>query len=49
MAIEEQEASYIIGGIDKNAQDALYLIGYAIGILARLAVKVYLAIKGLFY
>lgn len=30
-----QEASVIIGGVDKKAQDALYTIGYIIGVVVK--------------
>lgn len=30
-----REASLIWGGVDKKAQDALYTIGYVIGVIAR--------------
>jgi hypothetical protein len=33
--LETQEAALVWGGIDKKAQDALYTIGYVIGIIAR--------------
>ncbi|MBO4842031.1 MAG: hypothetical protein J5478_01475 [Bacteroidales bacterium] len=33
--LEIQEAALVWGGVDKKAQDALYTIGYVIGILAR--------------
>ena len=33
--LETQEAALVWGGVDKKAQDALYTIGYVIGILAR--------------
>ena len=34
-AIELNEAALIWGGVDKKAQDALYTIGYIIGVIAR--------------
>ena len=33
--LENQEAALVRGGVDKKAQDALYTIGYVIGIIAR--------------
>lgn len=33
--LENQEAAIVWGGVDKKAQDALYTIGYVIGIIAR--------------
>lgn len=34
-AMDIQEAALVWGGVDKKAQDALYTIGYVIGIIAR--------------
>lgn len=33
--LEMQEAALVWGGVDKKAQDALYTIGYVIGVIAR--------------
>ena len=33
--LENQEAALVWGGVDKKAQDALYTIGYVIGLIAR--------------
>ena len=33
--ITDSEAALVWGGIDKKAQDALYTIGYVLGIVAR--------------
>ena len=33
ISINDQECCRIVGGADKNAQSALYYIGYAIGFL----------------
>ncbi len=33
--LEIQEAALVWGGVDKKAQDALYTIGYVIGIIVR--------------
>ena len=33
--LETNEAALVWGGVDKKAQDALYTIGYVIGIIAR--------------
>ena len=30
-----QESAFIFGGVDKKAQDALYTIGYVIGLIIR--------------
>lgn len=39
VTLDECEAAAVRGGIDKGAQDALYLIGYAVGVVCRLFVK----------
>lgn len=33
--LDEQEAAFIFGGVDKKAQDALYTIGFVIGLIVR--------------
>lgn len=33
--LDEQEAALVFGGLDKKAQDALYTIGYVIGLIIR--------------
>lgn len=33
--LEADEASFAMGGADKKAQDALYTIGYVIGIVVK--------------
>lgn len=35
VALSEQEAAMVLGGVDKRAQDALYTIGYIIGVVVR--------------
>lgn len=35
-----QEAAFVLGGVDKRAQDALYTIGYVVGIVVRLFTKI---------
>lgn len=39
--IHEREAIYVIGGIDKEAQNVLYLIGYAIGVICKFISKIF--------
>ena len=34
------EAAVILGGIDKRAQDALYTIGYIVGVIVRLETRI---------
>ena len=33
--LENNEAALVWGGVDKKAQDALYKIGYVLGVIAR--------------
>ena len=33
--VEIQEAALVWGGVDKKAQDALYTIGYILGLIGR--------------
>lgn len=33
--VEMNEAALVWGGVDKKAQDALYTIGYILGVVAR--------------
>jgi len=40
--LEINEAALVWGGIDKKAQDALYTIGYVIGLLARFIGAIFL-------
>jgi len=40
--LEMQEAALILGGVDKKAQDALYTIGYVIGVIARFIGAIFL-------
>jgi len=35
-SIEATEAALVLGGVDKRAQDALYTIGYILGVIVRL-------------
>ena len=39
--LQEQEALYVIGGIDKEVQQVLYLIGCAIGVVCKFISKVF--------
>ncbi len=38
--VDMQEAAFVIGGLDKRAQDALYTIGYVVGVIVRLFAKI---------
>ena len=40
-AISLQECCLVTGGVDKNAQSALYYIGYAIGFLVKCIVSLF--------
>jgi len=44
-SIEAHEASLVFGGVDKRAQDALYTIGYIIGVIARLLTALFTSKK----
>lgn len=41
-ALESNEAALIWGGVDKKAQDALYTIGYIVGVIARFIGAIFL-------
>lgn len=43
--LSDTESAMIVGGIDKKAQDALYTIGYVIGLIGRFVVTIF-TIKG---
>jgi len=43
--IEISEAALVWGGVDKRAQDALYTIGYVLGVIARFVGAVFLMKK----
>jgi len=40
-SISASECCLIVGGADKNAQNALYYIGYAIGFIVRLIANLF--------
>ena len=40
--VEINEAALIWGGVDKKAQDALYTIGYILGVIARFVCAIFL-------
>lgn len=40
--LEMQEAALVLGGVDKKAQDALYTIGYVLGVIARFIGAIFL-------
>lgn len=40
--VEINEAALIWGGVDKKAQDALYTIGYILGVIARFVGAIFL-------
>jgi len=39
--VESYEGSLVFGGVDKRAQDALYTIGYILGVLVRLVASIF--------
>ena len=43
--IDVQEAALVWGGVDKKAQDALYTIGYVIGVIVRFIGTIFLIKK----
>lgn len=48
VAMCENEAIAYRGGVDKQAQDALYMIGYALGVIVKLFVSLFTLFKMLF-
>ena len=40
--LQLQEAACILGGVDKKAHDALYTIGYVIGVIVRFIGAIFL-------
>jgi len=44
----EADALVLRGGVDKQAQEALYMIGYIIGVVAKVFVSIYTLIKTIF-
>lgn len=48
IAMDAAETAALRGGIDKQAQDALYMIGYAIGVITKVFVSIYTLIKTVF-
>ena len=47
VALDAAQAACIAGGLDKGAQEALYMIGYAIGYVSKLISKIYLYFRNL--
>jgi len=45
--IEVRESVCIVGGLDKKAQDALYYIGYVIGLVAQYICTFFKKLKSL--
>ena len=39
--ISDSEAAYVLGGVDKGAQDALYTIGYILGLIASYILSIF--------
>ncbi len=46
--LDECEATAVRGGVDKQAQEALYMIGYAIGVVVKLFVSLFSLIGRIF-
>lgn len=45
IAMSEAETLSVVGGIDKGAQDALYMIGYVVGVIARVFTSLFSLVK----
>lgn len=43
--LELNEAALVWGGVDKKAQDALYTIGYILGVIARFVTAIFIIKK----
>lgn len=46
VALSCNEAATVLGGVDKGAQETLYLIGYVIGVIAKVFTTIFSLIKG---
>lgn len=44
-SVEYNEAALVWGGVDKKAQDAIYTIGYVLGIIARFIGSIFMTKK----
>ena len=44
-AVSQNEAATVFGGVDKGAQETLYLIGYVIGVIAKVFTSIFSLIK----
>ena len=44
-AMTPNEAATVFGGVDKGAQETLYLIGYVIGVIAKVFTSIFSLIK----
>lgn len=47
-ALCEADAAILRGGVDKQAQEALYMIGYIVGIVAKVFVSLFTLFKTFF-
>lgn len=47
-ALCEADAAVLRGGVDKQAQEALYMIGYIVGIVAKVFVSLFSLFKTIF-
>ncbi|MBO4570407.1 MAG: hypothetical protein J5699_00590 [Bacteroidales bacterium] len=45
VALSGNEAAAVFGGVDKGAQETLYLVGYVIGVIAKVFVSIFTFIK----
>lgn len=44
-AMDEAEMLGIVGGVDKGAQEALYMLGYVVGVIARVFTSLFSLLK----
>lgn len=47
-AMTASDAAVLRGGIDKQAQESMYMIGYVIGVVAKFFASIYTFVKTLF-
>ncbi|MBQ7575732.1 MAG: hypothetical protein IJT26_04280 [Bacteroidales bacterium] len=41
VAVSANEAAAVFGGVDKGAQETLYIIGYVIGVIAKVFTSIF--------
>ena len=45
IALSEEEAICVVGGVDKGAQETLYMIGYVVGVISKVFTSLISLIK----